>query len=262
MFPAFFFEIDTMKEYTVTDRSEYHEVLNDRLTLTMRRGAPVTTLDALALAASLPVDCGRACELGAGSGVISLLAAAKGKLSSALLIERNEELFALCARNVRDNGFSDSITVRCADLRDTDEAEVFDTVLANPPYRRANDGMPAADPIADAARYERHGTIFDFCRVGARMLTPTGRLYLVFPVRRRDELLCTLARVGLSPAREVTLYPYPDGIPKLMLLSAQKTACEHTRERITLCRTANGAETDAAARLFGDGILVTEGELL
>jgi tRNA1Val (adenine37-N6)-methyltransferase len=239
---------------------EYREVLNERLTMTMRRGAPVTTVDALLLAAFLPKDCGEACELGAGSGVISLLAAARGKLSSALLIEREEALYNLCRRNVRDNRFEALLTARHADLRDCEERAAFDTVFANPPYRRANDGMPAADPIADAARYERHGTIEDFCQTGARMLTEGGRFLVVFPKRRRDELLTAIASAGLSPEREVSVYPYPGGTPKLMLLSARRGACAHRHESFTLCREPGGMQTAAAERLYQDGILITEGE--
>ena len=243
-----------------TTDAEYREVLNERLSLTMRRGAPVTTVDALLLAAFLPGNSGAACELGAGSGVISLLAAARGKLSSALLIERDGTLAALCERNVRDNRFADILTVRCADLRECTERGLFDTVFANPPYRRANDGMPAADPIADAARYERHGGIEDFCRTGADMLTEGGRFLAVFPTRRRAELMAAIAAVGLSPEREVTVFPYPGGASKLMLLSATKGGATHRRECFTLCREAGGAPTEAAERLYRDGILITEGE--
>ena len=243
-----------------TTNAEYREVLNERLSLTMRRGAPVTTVDALLLAAFLPEECGAACELGAGSGVITLLAAARGKLSSALLIERDGTLAALCARNVRDNRFEDTLTVRHADLRDCTERGIFDTVFANPPYRRANDGMPAADPIADAARYERHGRIEDFCSTGADMLAEGGRFLAVFPPRRRTELLAAITDAGLCPEREVTVFPYPGGTSKLMLLSAKKGACTHRREHFTLCKETGGAPTEAAERLYRDGILITEGE--
>ena len=249
-----------MKNLSVTPEGEYREVLNERLTLSMRQGAPVTTVDALLLAAFLPEHCGAACELGAGSGVIALLAAARGKLSSALLIEREEALYDLCRRNVRDNRLEDMLTVRCADLRELDDGGIFDTVFANPPYRRANDGMPAANRLADVARYERYGTIEDFCRVGARMLSQGGRFCAVFPIRRRSELLRAIAEAGLSPEHEVTVYPYPGGTSKLMLLSARKSACEHRRESFTLCREAGGEPTEAALRLYREGILITEGE--
>ena len=246
----------------MTEQNEYREVLNERLCLTMRRGAPVTTVDALLLAAFLPDASKRACELGAGSGVISLLAAARGKLSSALLIERENTLASLCERNVRDNGFHDILTVRHADLRECREFCEFDTVFANPPYRRENDGTPAADPIADVARYERFGTIFDFCRIGAQMLVAGGRFCTVFPTRRRTELCEAIAAARLSPEREVTVYPYPSGNAKLLLLSAIKGKCDYKKESFTLCKEAGGEPTAAARALYADGVLITEGEKL
>ena len=92
------------------------------------------------------------------------------------------------------------------------------------------------------------------------MLTEGGRFLVVFPTRRRGELFAAIESAGLSPEREVTVYPYPDGKPKLMLLSARKGEYPYRRERITLCREAGGAQTDAALRLYQDGILITEGE--
>ena len=239
---------------------EFSERLNDRLTVIHRRDATPTTLDALLLAAFLPSVCGRTCELGAGGGIISLLAAARDKIADGLLLEREPILAALAARNIESNGFSGILRAACADIREYREDGRFDTVLANPPYRRANDGRPAAHPLADAARYERAGTVTDFCLAAARLLHKGGRFYAVFPTRRRDELFAALGAVGLYPHRTVTAYPYVGGAPKIFLTEAGFTEAPLRRERIVLARECGGAPSDAAEALYTHGHLLTEGD--
>jgi tRNA1(Val) A37 N6-methylase TrmN6 len=239
---------------------EFCERLNERLTVIHRRDATPTTLDALLLAAFLPESCGRTCELGAGGGIISLLAAARGRIGSGVLIEREEVLAALAERNIEKNALAATLSARCTDLRDYTDAARFDTVLANPPYRRANEGKPAAHRLTDVARYERAGGILDFCLAAARLLRPEGHFYCVFPTQREGDLRAALAIAGLFPVRTVTVYPYAGARPKLLLQEAILREGNEERERLLLARERGGPPTEAAMALYESGILITEGE--
>lgn len=239
---------------------EYKEQLSERLTVTHLRGATATTTDALLLAAFLPRSEGRALELGAGCGIVSLLAALRGRFSAADLCERDGTLAALAERNIRDNRLEECLTVLPCDLRDLPAIPRYTSVFANPPYRRASEGRPAADPLSDLARFERAGTVADFCLTAARSLLPGGSLSLVFPTARRGELHNALRAAGLYPAEEVTVYPYPGGTPKLLLLRATRENGEFSKSYFTLSRSRGGEPTEAALTLYREGILITEGE--
>ncbi len=238
----------------------YEERLSERLTVEHIRGATATTTDALLLAAFLEATDGAALELGAGSGIVSLLAAARERFAHAELCERVPALAALCRRNIEKNGLADRLSVTEADLRTLPPSARYRSIFANPPYRRAGEGLPAADPLADAARFERAGTVFDFCATAARLLLPEGSLSLVFPIRRRGELLDAVSAAGLFPAEEVTVYPYPGGVPKLLLLRAVPHRTETAVRGFTLAKGAGGPPTEAAEALYRDGILLTEGD--
>ena len=240
----------------------FEETLSDRLTVEHIRGATATTTDALLLAAFLPRVDGRALELGAGCGIVSLLGAVRDRFTAADLCERVGALAALCRRNIERNRLGERLSVIESDLRMLSPPARYLSIFANPPYRRAGEGRPAADPLADAARFERAGTVADFCAAAARLLLPEGSLSLVFPRRRRTELLSALAASGLYPAEEITVYPYPGGEPKLLLLRALPDPQALTVRRFTLASKAGGAPTEAAEVLYRDGILLTEGEPL
>ena len=235
---------------------EYRESLHDRLTVIHRRDAVGTTTDALLLAAFLPRTSGEACELGAGGGIVSLLAASRGRFAHADLVERDETLVGLCRRNIEENGMQALLCAHHADLREFDPGRRYSLVFFNPPYFRANEGRPAASPLADVCRFERAGGIADFCRAAARLLAPRGSLATVFPVRRRDELLVALEGPGLFPTEEVTILPYPGGTPKLLLLRAEAEPTSCRQSHLTLCRAADDPRpTDEAAAIYEAGSL-------
>lgn len=238
---------------------EYKEKLNERVTLTHLKGATATTTDALLLAAFLPRTEGRALELGAGCGIVSILAAARDRFTAADLCERNGTLADLARRNIAENRLTDRLTVVETDLRTLSLPPRYATVFANPPYRRAGDGRPAADRLSDIARFERAGTITDFCLAAERFLMHRGSFSLVFPIARRQELDAALAVAGLFPTLSVTVYPYPGGEPKLLLLRATREKEEESKGYFTLQRQPGGEPTDAALALYREGILMIEG---
>ncbi len=234
---------------------EYRERLNERLTVIHRRDAVPTTTDALLLSAFLP-KADVACELGAGGGLISLLAAARGRIGYGDLVEREEVLHALAVRNIRENALSERLCAHLADVREFDAGRRYDAVFANPPYRRADEGLPAASRLADISRFERAGTVADFCLAAARLLSPTGSLSLVFPVVRRAELLRALTAAALYPVEAVTVLPYPEGTPRIFLLRAGRTPaalCERTFT-LTVAKT-DRRPTEAAEALYREGVL-------
>ena len=234
---------------------EYRERLNERLTIIHRRDAAPTTTDALLLAAFLPPT-EAACELGAGSGLISLLAASRDVIGTCDLVEREEALYGLAVRNIRENGLEGRLTAHLADVREFDSGRHYEAVFANPPYRRAGEGRPAATHLRDVSRFERAGTVADFCQAAAHLLLPTGTFSLVFPTARRDELFRALSDASLYPAEAVTVLPYPEGVPRLFHLRAGRTPaalCERTFT-LTVSKT-DRRPTEAAEALYRDGVL-------
>ena len=239
---------------------EYRERLSGTVEVTHLSGATATTTDALLLAAFLPHCRERSLELGAGCGIVTILAAARGRLSHGELCERDMTLSALCEKNLAGNRLGDRFFTVCRDLRLLSGEGRYELIYANPPYRRAGEGKPAANPLADIARFERYGTVVDFCAAAARLLSADGQLCTVFPTARRGELFDALALCGLCPHEEVTVFPYPGGSPKLFLVRADRHAGALCRRRVTLATAKGGRQTEAARILYTDGRLLTEGE--
>jgi tRNA1Val (adenine37-N6)-methyltransferase len=132
-----------------------------------------------------------ALELGAGSGIISLLLSVK-PLRSVTALEVQSGLADLARRNVELNGLGDRIHVVEADLRTYEPGRTFDLIFCNPPYIRRATGYLSASAEKSAAKHELHGGIEEILERTAAWLAPDGRACFVYPEKRRADF----ARAG------------------------------------------------------------------
>ena len=124
---------------------------------------------------------GKAVELGAGSGVISLLAASARKFSHITSVEVQPAQADICANNVTANNLSDSIDTICANVKDLTPAMVggeVDAVFSNPPYMTVGSGKINRSDAKYIARHEVLGTVADFASAAARILKYGGSYYI------------------------------------------------------------------------------------
>jgi len=168
---------------------------------------------------------GRAAELGCGSGIISLLAAAKGKFAHISAFEIQDEFAGIARENAESNGLSDKIAVFCADIRSLPagiELGAFDAVFANPPYLKASGGRKNEAPEKYIARHEACGDIGDFCASAAKLLKFGGAFYAVYRPDRTADLLYAMKESGIEPKRMTLVYPDAVSKPCMLLVEGKR----------------------------------------
>ncbi len=145
----------------------------------------------------------RVAELGAGTGLISLLIAAKRRPQGVVAVEIQPAFHEIAQRNVKENGFE--AIVRCVneDYRKFASANkgAFDCVVSNPPFFRADEGRLSPDPLRAAARHELNGTIDELVQSAHTLLSAGGSFYVVFDARRSDELKRSAENAGFKAIR-------------------------------------------------------------
>ncbi|MBP5302938.1 MAG: hypothetical protein J6Y88_06820, partial [Bacteroidales bacterium] len=77
----------------------------------------------------------------------------------------------------------------------------FDVIVSNPPYYIAGKSIVPAGEQRTAARRDAGLTLDDLLQAAARMLTPQGRLSLILPTAREDDLRIAMDRAGLAFTR-------------------------------------------------------------
>lgn len=208
------------KSVTLEKNERIHRVNRDIKLIENVNGLLYGT-DAYMLAAFVrPCKSGRACELGAGTGVISLLCADADKFAYIEAVEVQQYYAELTRRNVSLNDLSDKIGVRCSDVRDLggEICGSFDAVFSNPPYMRAGNGKSNVDERKYIARHEVMGGIYDFVSAASRLLRFGGRFYCVMRPDRLCDLICFMRECKIEPKRIRTVHANEKSEPSICLV--------------------------------------------
>jgi release factor glutamine methyltransferase len=97
----------------------------------------------------LPENDGRFCEIGTGSGCISVSILAAVHSASALAVDLSKPALAVAFRNACRHGVADRLEFRESDVFSNVPAQRFDIVVSNPPYVRASDLAGLQPEVAD-----------------------------------------------------------------------------------------------------------------
>ena len=188
-------------------------------------------VDSPILAAFLPRSAKPALEVGCGVGVISLLALKQKKFPAVTGIEIQEALYHLAVENGAANGMAGRFQVIHGDFnRIFAGIRDVQTIFCNPPFYKTGQGRLSPDETVRLARSEIALTLAGLLRGCAAALAARGKIYLVFPFSRLEELVaCALAN-GLHPARLRQVRPFADSPPDRFLVQLQKTKAKCRQE--------------------------------
>ncbi len=211
-------------------------------------------VDSPILAAYLPRSTRPALEVGCGVGVVSLLALQQKKFPAITGIEIQEALFRLAVENAAANGMAARFQVIHGDFTRI-HAGIADvqTIFCNPPFFKTSQGHVSPDPTIRLARFEIAIDLPGLLRGCAAALAQRGKLFLIFPYARQEELLAVSLAHGLHPARLRSVQPFAAAPPDRFLaqLQKQQASCRH-EEPLVLFRGKGVYTTEMAALLAGE----------
>ncbi len=163
-------------------------------------------------------------DLGAGNGVVPLLLANfdAGKIVG---LERQPAMVNRACRSVELSGLTDKVEIMEADLRfhrQLFQAQSFDVVLTNPPYRRLGTGCQSPNSERGRARHELAGGLDDFLEAAAWCLGDGGRFYIVYLPERLPELLTKMGQRRLEPKRLRCVHGRTGKSARIVLVEGRK----------------------------------------
>ena len=162
------------------------------------------------------------CDLGCGSGAISLMLLASDPTASVTGIEYMPEAAAIAKENALRCGLD--FTVIEGDIRTISEylpAGSMDCVISNPPYFAVGSGF-AANGILACARSEETCDLSQLCSAAGWLLKTGGRFTLVHRPERLADLIWHLRNARLEPKRIRFVRHRQDQPVSLVLLESRK----------------------------------------
>jgi tRNA1(Val) A37 N6-methylase TrmN6 len=188
-----------------------------------RRGYRAAT-DPVFLAAACPAKPGQSVlELGCGVGVAALCLAARVPGLHMVGVERQPDYVALARRNAALAGANlDVVEADLTGLPAELRQQVFDHVLANPPYFAAQSGTAARDAGREAANRE-DTPLVDWIATARARLVPRGWLTMIHTAERLPDCLAAL-RAGFGAITLLPLQPRPGRAATRIVIRARKSA--------------------------------------
>lgn len=183
------------------------------------------TTDAVLLANFCNDMKGKLCvEFCAGSGVISILVAAKKHPAKVLAIELQQSLADMARRSVTYNNLQDVIEVVCDDVKNAANLipKPADVVVCNPPYRKLGSGEKQLAENIALCRHEIAITLEQVVTCASKTLNNRGTFYLVHQAERIAEIVSLCVNNQLAVKEIVPVCPRQGREPNLVLVRAVK----------------------------------------
>lgn len=170
-------------------------------------------------------------DVGAGSGLLSLMAAQVCAHASITAVEIDAPAAEMCRLNVEASPSGSRITTVQADFR-TALLHPAEAIISNPPYF-AN-GLTAPQASRAAARHQQSLTFEELFAGSARLLTPDGILGLIAPSEFEQRLIFGASMAGLNPKRIAYVSTSAHKPPKRILCTFGRSAGKAETQTISL----------------------------
>ncbi len=201
-------------------------ILDGKLNIIQKEKGYRFSIDALLLAHFVRLRKNdRLLELGAGSGIISLILARRWRCEGVVGVEIQRDLHETARRNAALNGLADRVRMIHGDIREINSlvaAQSFDAVVFNPPYRKIRSGRVNPDDQKAMARHEIAGGIEDFLKAAAWALKAKGRVFAIYPAVRTAELFERMRAFRLEPKRVAVVFSLAASEGEFVLAEGRK----------------------------------------
>ncbi len=157
-------------------------------------------------------------DIGAGTGVLSLMIAQRSHAETIEAIEIDDDAFEQCAENFEDSPWNDRLYCFHASLLEYVEAvnDEFDLIICNPPFY--SEDYKTENKSRDLARFNDAMPFKHLIFAAVNLLSENGIFSIVIPHKEEANLIDLASTVGLNPIRILRVKGHPDSEIKRSLL--------------------------------------------
>ena len=198
----------------------------------------------------------RGVDLGTGTGIISILLAAKTNLSKIIGIEIQKEVADMARRSVELNNLQNKIEILNENIKNIIscqeiERESFDFVVTNPPYKKLETGKINENEYKYISRHEVTANLEDFLKVSKYLLKDKGSFYMVHRPDRLVDIIELMRKYKIEPKKIRFVLSSIDKEPTLVLIKGIKNANPFLKiEKPLIIYNSNGEYTDEIYKIY------------
>lgn len=169
-------------------------------------------------------------DIGTGTGLIALMLAQRGESENRPLridaLDIDAGAVEQAALNIQASPFSDRIRTECQSFVSYAllSEKRYDLIVSNPPY--FHNSLKCPDIQRNTARHTDTLTLEELLEGCCRLLSPAGRIALILPAARKEELVRLARPLGLNIIRQTDVSSI-EGKPPKRLLAELSPAAQH-----------------------------------
>lgn len=216
--------------------------------LQQHSGMKVCT-DAVLFGAMAPVNRGdRVLDIGAGAGVLSLMAAQLGA-AHVTGVELTEEAFKEAEVNFNNSPWAERLEIVHQDVQSFALSLdlQYDLIISNPPFFENH--SKTLDTLRNTARHTDQLPYAELIGIAGVLLSRNGLFYLLIPAHAIDRCSALALAAGLYLIKQIDIRGYAHNKAKVSALTFSRTADGPTARLLTIYESRNVYSRDSAAFL-------------
>lgn len=146
----------------------------------------------------------RALDVGCGTGLIALMIAQRYHDAIIKCIDISNDAVEECKINILNSPFANRVEVSLSDFRKFDDGQKYDLIVSNPPF--FTEQLQSPDKLRAVARHEDSLPLSTLIYRSISQLAPGGRLAMVLPTTRDEDVMFEAALIGLTPSRQCKVF--------------------------------------------------------
>lgn len=139
-------------------------------------------------------------EIGAGSGIISIILGTFLNIKKIYAVELNDIMYEALTKTIELNRLQNKIIPIKSDIKDYKLSRSVDMIISNPPYRKSYTGYNCKNKDKNDARFSDTLTLPDIFKFSKSYLKTGGLLYISYTADRTTELFESTQH-GIEPKR-------------------------------------------------------------
>ena len=191
-------------------------------------------------------------EIGAGTGVISLMLAQRFPMANIQAVEIDPDAASQCSENFDESPFSARLMVHQVAIQDFDSQTTFDLILSNPPY--FPDHLKPQDAIRQQALHTDSLSFFELAKSVVGNLSESGSFWLILPPRQMEDFEKIASELGLKAWKKIFLADRPEKQVYREIVAFSLFNKPYQTEKIEL-KSEKGVYTNAYQELLAEFFL-------
>ena len=174
-------------------------------------------------------------DIGAGTGLLSLMYAQKISYADIDAIEIDQEAYTQARDNIAASPFSKRINIIHGDVKTFSFRKKYDCIISNPPFYEKE--IPSDNETRNIAHHQSGLLFNDSLNIIKHNLSASGVFYLLLPFKRNEEIKKVLFRQNLFVSKIVFVKQSPEHNYFRMMIAGKSTrgsAAETLIEEISI----------------------------